>query len=50
MFYVSFKHGAEFKNIEIVKLIGLSESNVNIIFYRSLKKLKKFLVSEGFKY
>ena len=47
---VSFKYGAGLKNVEIAKLMGLSESNVNIILYRSLKKLKKFLVSGGFKY
>ena len=47
---VSFKYGAGLKNVEISKLMGLSESNINIILYRSLKKLKKFLVSGGFKY
>lgn len=47
---VSFKYGAGLKNTEIAKLMGLSESNVSVILCRSLKKLKKILVSGGFKY
>lgn len=47
---VSLKYGADLKNTEIAKLMGLSESNVSVILYRSLKKLKKSLVSGGFKY
>lgn len=47
---VSLKYGADLKNTEIAKLMGLSESNVSVILYRSLKKLKKILVSGGFKY
>lgn len=47
---VSLKYGADLKNTEIAKLTGLSESNVSVILCRSLKKLKKSLVSGGFKY
>lgn len=47
---VSLKYGANLKNTEIAKLTGLSESNVSVILCRSLKKLKKSLVSGGFKY
>ncbi|EES50752.1 sigma-70 family RNA polymerase sigma factor [Clostridium botulinum] len=47
---VSLKYGAALKNTEIAKIMELSESNVSVILCRSLKKLKKILVSEGFKY
>lgn len=47
---VSLKYGAELKNTEIAKLMGLSESNVSVILCRSLKKLQKNLVRGGFKY
>lgn len=47
---VSLKYGAELKNIEIAKLMGLTESNVSVILCRSLKKLQKILVCGGFKY
>lgn len=47
---VSLKYGAELKNTEIAQLMDLSESNVSVILCRSLKKLKKILVSGGFRY
>ena len=47
---ISLKYGAELKNNEIAKLMGLSESNVSVILCRSLKKLQKNLVRGGFKY
>lgn len=47
---ISFKYGAELKNTEIAELMGLKESNVGVILYRSLKKLKKILDKEGFDY
>ncbi|MGL4737806.1 MAG: RNA polymerase sigma factor [Cellulosilyticaceae bacterium] len=47
---VSFKYGAGLKNVEIAQLMELSESNVSVILCRSLKKLKKILLSGGFKY
>ncbi|WP_129595790.1 RNA polymerase sigma factor [Anaerophilus nitritogenes] len=47
---VSLKYGAELKNTEIAKLMGLSESNVSVILCRSLKKLQKILICGGYKY
>lgn len=47
---ISLKYGAELKNTEIAKQLGLSESNVSVILCRGLKKLKKILISGGFKY
>jgi RNA polymerase sigma-70 factor (ECF subfamily) len=47
---ISLKYGAELKNTEIAKLMDISESNVGVILYRSLKKLEKILVAGGFKY
>lgn len=37
---VALKFGAELQNKEIATLLGLSESNVGVIIYRSMKKLK----------
>lgn len=47
---ISFKYGAGLKNTEIANIMGLSESNVGVILCRSLKKLKKILVKDGFNY
>ncbi|MGL4343848.1 MAG: RNA polymerase sigma factor [Cellulosilyticaceae bacterium] len=47
---VSLKYGAGLRNTEIAELMGLSESNVSVILCCSLKKLKRVLVSGGFKY
>jgi RNA polymerase sigma-70 factor (ECF subfamily) len=37
---VALKFGADLKNKEIALLTGMSESNVGVILYRSMKKLK----------
>lgn len=37
---VALKFGADLKNKEIASLTGMSESNVGVILYRSMKKLK----------
>ncbi|CAH1216467.1 ECF RNA polymerase sigma factor SigD [Paenibacillus auburnensis] len=37
---VALKFGADLKNKEIARLTGMSESNVGVILYRSMKKLK----------
>ncbi|MNF04875.1 RNA polymerase sigma factor SigX [compost metagenome] len=37
---VALKFGADLKNTEIASLTGMSESNVGVILYRSMKKLK----------
>ena len=47
---LSLKYGAELKHKEIAKIMGISESNVGVMVYRSLKKLEKILVAGGFKY
>lgn len=47
---IAFKYGGGLKNREIAELTALSESNVSVILCRSLKKLKKILISRGFKY
>ena len=38
---VALKFGAELKNIEIAELLEITESNIGVIIYRSMKKLKK---------
>lgn len=37
---VALKFGAELKNKEIASILNLTESNVGVILYRSMKKLK----------
>jgi len=44
---IALKYAAELKNTEIAKLIGVSESQVGVILYRSMGKLKKHLSKEG---
>ena len=41
---ISLKFGAEMTNRQIAKTLGLSESNVGVIVYRSVRKLR-----DGFK-
>lgn len=43
---VSLKFGAELKNKEIAEILDLTENNVGIILYRTMKKLKKELEKE----
>jgi RNA polymerase sigma-70 factor (ECF subfamily) len=44
---IAMKYAAELKNTEIAKLLGISESQVGVILFRSMKKLKKHLPREG---
>lgn len=44
---VELKFGAELKNKEIAEILNITESNVGIILYRTMKKLKKELKKEG---
>lgn len=37
---ISFKFGGEMTNREIAKTLGLSESNVGVILFRAIRKLK----------
>ena len=43
---LSMKFATDLKNTEIAKIMGISDSNVGIIIYRSIKKLKKLLGEE----
>lgn len=43
---VSLKFGGELKNVEIAQILKLTESNVGVVLYRSMKKLKKELGRE----
>jgi len=38
---ISLKFGAEFTNRQIAKTVGLSESNVGVIIYRTVRKLRE---------
>ena len=40
---IALKFGAELKNVEIAEILGLTESNIGVILYRTMKKLKKEL-------
>lgn len=40
---IELKFGADLKNKDIATLLDISESNVGVIIYRSMKKLKKQL-------
>lgn len=40
---VSLKFGGQLTNKEIAKVLGLSESNVGVLLYRSIQKLRKKL-------
>lgn len=42
---IALKFGAELKNTQISELLGISEDNVGIILYRTIKKLRKLLGS-----
>lgn len=47
---LAMKYAAGLKNTEIAALLGVSESNIGVVVYRSLKKLHKALEAGGFKY
>lgn len=40
---VAYKYGAGLKNTEIAELMGISSSNVGVVLFRSMKKLKLLL-------
>lgn len=44
---VALKFGAQLKNIEIAQILDITESNVGVILYRTMKKLKKEIESVG---
>lgn len=44
---VALKFGAGLKNVEISKVLGLTENNVGVILFRTMKKLKKELERMG---
>jgi RNA polymerase sigma-70 factor (ECF subfamily) len=44
---VALKFAAELKNTDIAKITGISDSNVGVILFRSLKKLRKELEKGG---
>lgn len=46
---IAMKYGAGLKNSEIAQIMGVSESNIGVVLYRSLKKLHLSLQAEGFK-
>lgn len=43
---IALKFGANFKNVEVAEILNLTESNVGVILYRLMKKLKKELERE----
>lgn len=45
-FVISCKYAAGLKNKEIGKLMGISSSNVGVVLFRSMKKLKKQLACD----
>ncbi|WP_338463027.1 sigma-70 family RNA polymerase sigma factor [Brevibacillus borstelensis] len=46
---IAMKFAAGLKNSEISELMGVSESNIGVVVYRSLKKLHKILEAGRFK-
>lgn len=47
---VALKFGANLKNQEIAQILDITESNVGVILYRTMKKLKKEIEKEGERY
>ncbi|MBZ9607447.1 sigma-70 family RNA polymerase sigma factor [Clostridium estertheticum] len=47
---VSLKFGANLKNQEIAQILDITESNVGVILYRTMKKLKKKIEEERKRY
>lgn len=43
---VALKFGADLKNVEIAEILDLTESNVGVILYRTMRKLKSELERE----
>ncbi|USG65831.1 sigma-70 family RNA polymerase sigma factor [Brevibacillus ruminantium] len=46
---IAMKYAAGLKNAEIAVLMGVSESNIGVVVYRSLKKLQKILEAGRFR-
>lgn len=46
---IAMKYAAGLKNSEIADLFGISDSNIGVVLYRSLKKLQKLLDLGGYK-
>ena len=44
---IALKFGASLKNKEIAEILDITESNVGVILYRTLKKLKSEIEREG---
>ena len=44
---VAMKYAAKLKNVDIASIMSISEANVGIILYRSLKKMRRFLEGEN---
>lgn len=44
---VALKFGANIKNKEIAEILDISESNVGVILYRTMRKLRKEIEREG---
>lgn len=44
---VALKFGGNLKNKEIAEILDITESNVGVILYRTMKKLKRAIESEG---
>jgi RNA polymerase sigma-70 factor (TIGR02952 family) len=47
---VSLKFGANLKNYEIAQILNITESNVGVILYRTMKKLKMEIEKESERY
>ena len=43
---IALKFGANLKNVEVAEILNLTESNVGVILYRAMKRLKKELEKE----
>jgi RNA polymerase sigma-70 factor (ECF subfamily) len=43
---IALKFDAELSNAQIAAIMGLSEPNVRVIIFRSLRKLKKIMIAE----
>lgn len=44
---IALKFGGNLRNVEIAQVLRISESNVGVMLYRIMKKLKKEMESEG---
>lgn len=44
---LSMRFATDLKNVEIAKILGISDSNVRVIAHRALKKLKKFMEEDN---